>query len=73
VNVQDRSTILSKIRTLVQELPSLVEGGKSVDCKMHLQLVKGYIQALGTAAGPCGSTGKGLKASTFPYQSFIRK
>jgi hypothetical protein len=79
MSAQDRSMILSKIHSLVQELPTLVEGGKSINCTTHLQLVQGYIHALGTCGGSTSSSttssgiGKTMTASSFPYQPLIRK
>ena len=67
LGTKDLAPIISKIRSLVGELPVLSQGGKTVDLKMHLQLLKGYVQALGPKAG------KELAASTFPYQPLIRK
>ena len=79
---QDRNRIIVKLRTLVQELPSYVEGGKEVDCTHHLQLIQGYLHALGlgtvtrsesTASNASGGAGKALTATSFPSQAFIRK
>ena len=79
---QDRNRIIVKLRTLVQELPSYVEGGKEVDCTHHLQLIQGYLHALGlgtvtssesTVSNTSGGAGKVLTATSFPSQAFIRK
>jgi hypothetical protein len=67
LGTKELAPIVSKIRSLVGELPTLSQGGKTVDLKMHLQLLKGYLQALGPKAG------KELAASTFQYQPLIRK
>lgn len=66
----DRQVLQAKIRQLTQELPILSQGGKTVDLKMHLRLLLGYLQTLTDASGE----GKApLVASTFPYEPLIRK
>ena len=81
-HAQDHTRMVVKLRTLVQELPSLIEGGKEGGCTLHLQLIHGYLQALGLgtstssdskSARTSGSAGKALTATSFPSQEFIRK
>ena len=67
LGTKDLVAVVSKIRSLVEALPTLSQGGKVVDLKLHLQLLKGYVQVLGPHAA------KELSVSTFPYQPLIRK
>ena len=64
VGTQDGLVVLTKIRSMVEELSVFAEGGKTLQLKLHLQLLKGYSRLLDS---------KELTAMSFPYQPFIRK
>lgn len=49
---------------MVEELPILSQGGKRLEVKMHLQLLKGYVQSLDA---------KDIVATSFTFSPWIRK
>lgn len=76
---------ISKIRSLMEELPILSQGGKTLELKMQLQLLKGYIEAvlrLNQSNNNNNNSGSSktdnrkeltISSSTFSFQPLIRK
>lgn len=48
VENSDNDWMVSRVLTLMNELPTLAQGSKIIDIRMHIKLLIGYLRVIGT-------------------------